>query len=200
VSITRLRLRITRMLALLVVLVCVFGTTKWAMTSPLIEESLFFLGIAMAGFGASGRAWATSFISGHKSSELITTGPYSLCRNPLYFFSLILAVGLGFCTETITVPVVIGLALLPIYHFQIKREEKLLAGVFGPDYDAYLATIPRFLPSGKLYSEPDEITVSPRLMKKGFFGIAFLLLLIGVAEMLEFLHQTGSLPVFFQVY
>jgi hypothetical protein len=154
----------------------------------------------MASFGAAGRAWATSYISGQKQKQLVRSGPYSLCRNPLYFFSMILGVGFGFCTETLTIPLLIAVVLAILYYFQIKREEKQLLALFGYDYDSYVATVPRFFPSFRHYSEPDEITISPRLLKNGLFGIAFLLILIGALELLEGLHQSGYLPVYYRIY
>jgi protein-S-isoprenylcysteine O-methyltransferase Ste14 len=176
------------------------GTTAWSLWSPIVEELLFFVGIAIAGFGAAGRAWATSFISGNKSRELVNTGPYSMCRNPLYLFSWMMGVGIGFCSETFTGPVVIGSGLLLLYHFQIKREEEHLLEMFGQPYEQYLATVPRFFPSWHAYNEPEEIRISPRVMKRGVFGIAFLLLLIGAMELLEVSHQSGLLPSLFRIY
>jgi protein-S-isoprenylcysteine O-methyltransferase Ste14 len=176
------------------------GAAYWSGRHPITEKSLFIVGVALAGFGATGRAWATSYISGQKLKNLVTTGPYSLCRNPLYFFSLILGVGFGFCTETFTMPVLIALVLTGLYYFQIKNEERRLQKKFGVEYDRYLAEVPCFFPSRRHFSEPDEITICPRLMKKGLFGIAFLLVLIGVFQLLEGLHQVGILPVLFRIY
>ena len=68
------------------------------------------------------------------------------------------------------------------------------------EYQLYLAEVPRFFPSYRHFSEPEEITICPRLLKKGLFGIAFLLILIGLLELVEGLHAGGLLPVFFQIY
>src|SRR4029079_667629 len=165
-----------------------------------MEKSLFILGLGIASIGAAGRAWAVSYISGHKIKRLIKSGPYSLCRNPLYFFSLLLGIGFGFCTETFTIPVLITIVLALLYYFQIRNEEQRLQRAFGVEYESYVAEVPRFFPTGRNFYEPDEITISPRLLKNGLFGIAFLLLLIGVFEFLQGLHQTGMLPTFFRVY
>ena len=197
---TRLRLRLTRVMALVVILIFALGSSEWELKDQFVEESLFFIGMALVGFGAAGRAWATSFISGNKSARLVTTGPYSMCRNPLYLFSWMIGMGLGFCTETLTAPFLIGSCLLVLYYFQIRCEERHLLGSFGRDYESYVAAIPRFFPSFQAYSEPEEILVSPRIMKKGFFGIAFLLLFVGVFELLEYSHQSGILPSLFHIY
>lgn len=195
-----LRLRLTRLLAICILVTCGVAVSYWSGAHPIVEKSLFITGIALAGFGAAGRAWATSYISGQKMKQLITTGPYSLCRNPLYFFSLILAVGVGFCTKTFGMPLIIAIFLVVLCHWQIRREEQRLLAQFGEPYRVYLTEVPRFFPSYRHYTEPEEITISPRLLKRGLFGIAFLLMLIGVLELLEGLHQAGSLPVLFHIY
>ena len=197
---SRLRLRLTRLLAICVFALFGGGAAYWAVTYPVVEKSLFITGIALAGFGAAGRAWATSYISGQKQKQLIRSGPYSLCRNPLYFFSMILGVGFGFCTETLTMPLLIAVVMGILSYFQIKREEAQLSTLFGYEYDAYVATVPRFFPSFRHYVEPEEITISPRLLKNGLFGIAFLLIIIGALELLEGLHQSGVLPVHYRIF
>jgi hypothetical protein len=176
------------------------GAAFWAGRHPIVEKSLFISGIGLASIGAAGRAWATSYISGLKRKQLVTGGPYSICRNPLYFFSMLLAVGFGFCTETLTIPLLLGSALALLYHFQINREEQQLSVLFGYEFDSYVASVPRFIPSYHQYAEPEFITIAPRLLKNGLFGIAFMLILIGALELLEGLHQAGVLPVLYQIY
>jgi protein-S-isoprenylcysteine O-methyltransferase Ste14 len=176
------------------------GAAYWTGTHPVMEKSLFILGLGIASIGAAGRAWATSYISGQKLTRLVKTGPYSMCRNPLYFFSMLLGIGFGFCTETLTMPIVVTAVLTCLYYFQIRNEERRLHLAFGAEYESYVTQVPRFFPSSRSFYEPDEITISPKLMKKGLFGIAFLLLLIGVFELLQGLHQSEMLPTLFHIY
>jgi protein-S-isoprenylcysteine O-methyltransferase Ste14 len=197
---SRLRLRLTRLMSICILATFGVGAAYWSGGHPVMEKSLFIVGLGLASIGAAGRAWATSYISGQKLKRLITTGPYSLCRNPLYFFSMLLGIGFGFCTETFTMPIVIAAVLTSLYYFQIRNEERRLQRAFGSQFESYTAAVPRFFPSRRHFSEPDEITISPRLLKKGLFGIAFLLLLIGVLEFLQGLHQTGLLPTLFRIY
>src|SRR5690242_2552426 len=51
--------------------------------------------------GAIGRVWVAAYISGRKTVELVTDGPYSITRNPLYFFSFIAYVGAGLAFEKV---------------------------------------------------------------------------------------------------
>jgi protein-S-isoprenylcysteine O-methyltransferase Ste14 len=176
------------------------GVTNWSFGHPLVEQSLFLTGITLAGFGAAGRAWATSYISGLKLKELVTSGPYSLCRNPLYFFSFILGIGFGFCTKTLTIPILTAAVMAILYHFQIRREERILAQQFGAEYQRYLATVPRFFPRLNNYHEAETVHISTKPLRKGMFGIAFLLILIGVIELMRGLHEAGILPKLFHIY
>jgi protein-S-isoprenylcysteine O-methyltransferase Ste14 len=177
-----------------------FGAAYWAIASPVVEESLFLVGLTIAGFGAAGRSWANSYIAGQKLKRLMTSGPYSMCRNPLYFFSMLLGVGIAFCSRTFTAPFVVAAVLAILYYFQIRQEEERLALRFGEEFRSYQAKVPRFIPSFQNYFEPDEIIVSPRVLKRGLFGIAFLLVLIGALDLIQKLHQSGYLPVLFRVF
>jgi len=197
---SRIRLYLTRLMVVGILVALAAGAAHWSTGHPLAEASFFTVGLALAGVGAAGRAWATSYISGLKLKQLVTTGPYSMCRNPLYFFSLLLGVGIALCTETFTMPAIVTIGLLALYYFQIRNEQRRMRAKFGTEYDQYLATVPCFVPSYRHFTEPEEITISPRLLKKGLFGVAFLLLLIGLLQCLEALHQTGWLPVFFPIY
>jgi hypothetical protein len=113
---------------------------------------------------------------------------------------MVLGIGLGFCTETLSVPLLVGIVLALLYFFQIQREEELLLQRFGREYEAYRAVVPCFIPAYQNYVEAEQIQISPRLLKKGLFGTAFLLILIGAIELLKALHVSGLLPVLFHVY
>jgi protein-S-isoprenylcysteine O-methyltransferase Ste14 len=189
-----------KFLAIGILVIFTTGSAYWVSRHPVVEKSLFIVGVALAGFGAAGRAWAISYVNSRSKKRLVTAGPYSLCRNPVYFFSLILGIGFGFCTETFTIPAFIATILGIAFYFQIRSEENKLLTAFGREYEAYLATIPRFVPSYRNFSEPDEMRISPRLLSKGLFGIALALVLIGALELLEGLHRSGALPSLFKIY
>ena len=81
-----------------------------------------------------------------KNHYLITQGPYSIVRNPIYLgmFGMILGTGLVFSHW--------WLALIAVVFFlvgnqiRIRAEEKLLREAFGKKFDDYAARVPAFIP------------------------------------------------------
>jgi protein-S-isoprenylcysteine O-methyltransferase Ste14 len=198
--VTRIPQAFGKLMAVGILVIFTAGSSYWISGHPLVEKSQFIVGLTLAGFGAAGRAWAISYVNRRKMKRLVTTGPYSLCRNPQYFFSLILGIGVGFCTATFTMPALIAVVLAIAFYFQIRSEEKALRTTFGSEFESYIATTPRFVPSYRNFSEPEEICIPPRLLTKGLFGFACVLISICSLELFEGLHQTGVLPTLFRIY
>ena len=92
-----------------------FWDTTWEVVS--------FILLLIAAFG---RVWTSAFISGRKDNELVTDGPYSISRNPLYFFSLLGYVGAGLAFEKLTVALGFGIIFLLSHWPTIFAEEKKL--------------------------------------------------------------------------
>ena len=62
------------------------------------------LGFVLVVFGSFGRIWASLYIEGNKTKNLVTSGPFSIVRNPLYFFSLIMLLGFSLALKAIYLP------------------------------------------------------------------------------------------------
>jgi protein-S-isoprenylcysteine O-methyltransferase Ste14 len=156
-----------------------------------VEIVLFMTGLALVGIATVGRLWCSLYISGRKDSELITTGPYSVSRNPLYFFSLLGFAGIGFATETITFGLALGLLFLIGYPAVIHREEAVLRSRFGAVFDAYCARTPRFFPSCAKFVEPESYVVNPRLFRRTMGDVVWFIWFVGIIELVEALHELG---------
>lgn len=175
-----------------VALACVSERT-WPLNSP-TAVTLEALGLTMILFGAFGRVWCAGHIAGRKNKDLVALGPYSIMRNPLYFFSMFAFVGSGLCFDSIALGLIF-LAVFLITHFPtILAEEKFLRGAFGAEYDAYCARVPRFFPNPALFVKATEVTISIKaftrsLLEAGLMPLAFL-----GAQGIVRLHDAGALP------
>ena len=150
-----------------------FGESRWE-TSPLIEESLMLLACFMAGIGAFGRIWCSLYIAGYKNNVLVTDGPYSMCRNPLYFFSFVGSIGVSCATETFTIPLLTALA-------------------FGIYYPSVIPSLSRLKPPPAAYS------VNPATFTHNIVDALWFIWFIGIFEFISGLHEAGILPVWFLI-
>jgi protein-S-isoprenylcysteine O-methyltransferase Ste14 len=140
---------------------------------------LFAIGAILTIVGSTGRTWCLVLIAGRKDKQLMTAGPYSVCRNPLYLFSLIGTVGVGLATRTVTVPCVAFTAFLIYYVGVIRSEQSRLARTHGDAFKAYISDVNALFPSFRTYhplGETQEVFVRPflkGLMDNGWFILAF---------------------------
>jgi protein-S-isoprenylcysteine O-methyltransferase Ste14 len=101
-------------------------------------------GAVVCAAGAAVRTWAAGHI--RKRETLAVTGPYAFTRNPLYFGSFLMGCGVLLMGRHPWAAALILAVLVPVYHAVIRREEQLLAGMFGEAYAAYAREVPRFFP------------------------------------------------------
>jgi protein-S-isoprenylcysteine O-methyltransferase Ste14 len=190
-----------RKLGLLVVLATLgvlflFGTSRWP--SP-AEDLIEWVGVALIFVCVCGRTWCSLYIGGRKTSELVTAGPYSISRNPLYLFSIIGAVGVGAQLGSVAVAALAGIFAWTVHLLVVLQEERLLSAEHGDAYRAYLAAVPRFLPRFALWRDVDMLHVSPRIVKRTFLDACMFIAAIPVAAILDVLHDLGWLRVLFHL-
>lgn len=195
-----MRIRHTRIFAVIPIVVLLFSRSAWEDVQPLVPMALFLTGLLLAALAALGRLWCSLYIAGNKDAKLIQQGPYSLCRNPLYFFSFLGAVGVGMATETFTAPVVLGVVFLLYYPAVIREEEGKLREVFGDEFDDYCMRVPRFFPNHVEFEEPKSCEVNPRVYRRHIFSALWFIWIIGWLELFEELHEAGFVPVWFRLY
>ena len=104
--------------------------------------SYIFLGY---GFYLLSAAWKVLY-EAQRRGVLATTGPYSRIRHPQYVaFVLIL---LGFLLQWPTLLTLLMFPILLVMYARLAvREEAEMHKQFGPDFEAYVARTPRFVPS-----------------------------------------------------
>ena len=136
----------TRLLGIGALGLALVSGSLWAINGQeLVAELLFGLGLVAAVAGFLGRLWTLCYVGDRKKRELVTTGPYSMCRHPLYFFSLLGGVGLGLCMERIAVAALFVLLCAAFFPFWLRNEERFLEEQF-PGYAGYRREVPALLP------------------------------------------------------
>ena len=121
-----------------------------------VEQSLQFsvIGFILLIFGCFGRIWASLYIEGNKTKNLITNGPFMMVRNPLYFFSLIILIGFCFALKSLFLPIGLILIFIVFHVPTIANEERKLRDIHGELFDDYVRSTPRLIPNIFKYKKP----------------------------------------------
>lgn len=196
-ALNKSRIFISKIIAAAVFL-CVFLTYGVVAIDGFLHEIFDTAGLLLIAVCALGRLYTTAFLGGSKNERLITHGPFSVVRNPLYVFSLIGFTGVGFLSNHIVFMVFVPLAFWGLYTLLVAREEMFLEKHFGAEYTAYKAVVPRFFPKFSGYHNLDEITVNTKLLKKGALDAIWWFSAYPLVELAEYLQENGWIdPLFF---
>lgn len=108
------------------------------------------------------RIWAVGYAgsetrttNGVGGSNLVTQGPYSYLRNPLYFGNVLIYIGIGIMSYALF-PYLQILAFLYFtfqYYCIILNEEDYLKNTFAEKFSEYTKTVNRFFPFKNKLSE-----------------------------------------------
>jgi protein-S-isoprenylcysteine O-methyltransferase Ste14 len=164
-----------------------------------IHEFVETAGILLIFLGIVGRLWSTLYIGGRKSAQVVTGGPYSITRNPLYLFSSIAAIGVGAQMGSFVIAAGFGVLCAVAFHFVILREEKYLTEALGSPYRAYVARVPRFFPKLSLYHEGDTGSFRPRLLLTTLLDGMVFFVAVPLFEVVDAAQVAGTLPVLFRL-
>jgi protein-S-isoprenylcysteine O-methyltransferase Ste14 len=83
------------------------------------------------------------------AEELVTTGIFNHCRNPLYVGNILMLLGVGVLSNSLLYVAVIMPLFLVIYQAIVLAEENFLRGKFGLSFDKYCSRVNRWIPSLK---------------------------------------------------
>lgn len=121
---------------------------------------LMLVGLAFTLAGVFVRGWAAGAI--RKNQMLTTHGPYAFTRNPLYFGSFLIGVGLGIASGVLWILGAVVVVFALIYGNTMHREEKRLAELFGDEFERYASAVPRFVPRPAAWSDVLGLTSPAR--------------------------------------
>ena len=194
----RMRRLVLAVMVVAMIVALLFGQSVFPPDTP-IHETIEMVGVLLIFLGVIGRLWSTLYIGGRKSAEVVTGGPYSITRNPLYLFSSMAAAGVGAQMGSIVATIGFGALCAVAFHIVILREEKFLKTAMGESYRAYLARVPRFFPKLSLYKEGDTGSFKPRLLLNTLLDGLVFLVAMPVFEAIDTAQTSGVLPVLFRL-
>lgn len=169
------------------------GDSSWP-SGTFVHEAIEYLGLVLIVLCICGRMLCTLYIGGRKIDLLVTDGPYSMVRNPLYTLSIIGAVGAGAQLGSFVLTAATGAVAYLVFLLVVLKEEQVLSVRFGTTYEDYLARVPRFFPNFSLWKDTDKVEANPRLVRVTALDASIFLLSIPLAEGFEYLHDVGLLP------
>jgi protein-S-isoprenylcysteine O-methyltransferase Ste14 len=121
-------------------------------------------GVAFVALGQGVRLWAVHHIGvisrtrSERLGPLVSTGPFSHVRNPLYLGNIALWLGFTFSAGLPWLAPIVLIVLAVEYHAIVRWEEGLLTSRLGDSYRAYLTRVPRWIPTLRGNIRPVVIT------------------------------------------
>lgn len=184
-------------LALVVAAAALLALVSQSLWAPggALHEIVEFTGLALIVLAIVGRTWCTIYIGGRKKHVLVADGPYSLCRNPLYVFSIAGVAGIGMATGSLLVGLGLAAAVWFVFDRVVRREELYLAEHHGAAFAAYRAVTPRWLPRFSAWHDVEAVEAQPERIVITFREAALMLVALPLLELVEWLQESGWLPV-----
>lgn len=192
-------LRIRLMQSMYLLLLAVVATSDGRLlhgAGALLAQSAGFLLVVAA---VLGRLWTTLFIAGRKDRQLAQDGPFSVCRHPLYFFSIVAALGIGLTTLSLTLTIALPVIFGVIVVATARREDAMLHASHGAAWREYRDRVPAFWPAWSQARTLESVTVPLRIYRKAFFDAASFLGLWLLVLVIENLRAGGAWPAPFSL-
>lgn len=125
-----------------------------ALAKPELRLSVFIIGLLLSLIGEGLRIRSIRYAGGATrtrrvgASDLVTDGPFSLTRNPLYLANMMMYTGYALASFSCFpyLPVLTLLFFALQYGLIISLEESTLRKLFGNQYVEYCRAVPRLFP------------------------------------------------------
>jgi len=188
------RIKLLRTVFVLFALSALFTGHPW-MGRWGIDCAVKSVGYVLLAAGLGFRLWAILYIGSRKSKELITEGPYSLCRNPLYLGTFAIYLGAALCLENLVLCILFVGVVIPVHLLVVLSEERQLSELFPQEYDEYRKKVPRFRISRKNYSTPKNLTISTKVVQRAALEAFIIASIPPLGHVIEVLQVQEILPV-----
>ena len=157
------------------------------------------LGFFLVEAAVLGRLWATLFIAGRKSAELVVDGPYASSRHPLYACSIIGALGIGLSTRSVALTFALPVAIGCSVALAARREDAALSSSHDATWRNYRDAVPAFWPAFWQDRLPETVAVSTRIYRRAFLDAASFLTLWLSVLLIDGLHAGGAWASLFRL-
>jgi protein-S-isoprenylcysteine O-methyltransferase Ste14 len=175
--------------------VLLFVGSGWRADYPLVSTAVERVGLVLIALCIVGRTWCAMYIGGRKKVDLVTEGPYSLVRHPLYLFSIIGAAGIGALWGSIVVSASLALVTAAILSSIARKEEEFMRASFGDPYEIYRSRVGRFLPRPANWVDAEVLAVRPAPVVRTFAQSSLFLLGLPAAELVQWAQGAGITPI-----
>jgi protein-S-isoprenylcysteine O-methyltransferase Ste14 len=147
------------------------------------DRRMFLAGCVVMLGGEAIRFWCQRYIGGSSRTRgsspgaaLVSGGPYSMVRNPLYVANLLLTLGTALLSGRPLFVAAAAAVFLTQYIPIVRWEESRLLEQFGDEYAAYRATVPRWIPRSRPRSvaghEPPSLTRIVQIERRSLLAVA----------------------------
>lgn len=197
-TLEKYRLPLSKAVVFLIVVLMVFTASRWNFSALSVwaSDSVALICLLIA---CLGRVWCIMYIGGQKNSSVVSAGPYSMVRNPLYVFSFIGVLGIALMTHSLVIAFLLLVFYVGIYPFVVAKEEANLHKLFGAPYQKYCERTPRFIPSLKLYSTEGRVEADTRRLERSLFDSGCFVLAFVALSGIRMAHDAGIIPIFFRL-
>ncbi len=167
------------------------------------DDAIEVMGLVFILLGQLLRISARGYKSEHSrdGQDLVSGGPYSLVRNPMYLGIFFIGLGIVLVIFYWWAALIFLAGFAIRYVMLLLNEERKLHSLFGNTYVAYQKTVPRLFPSFKALLQKDVSEYLPlkwRWVQKEIGSVAAVLLLVEAIELLEEFRAEGIKSLFYE--
>lgn len=185
--------------ALIIVALSLFTESAWRNVT-LMHDLIQAAGLVLILSGALGRIWSSLYLNGRKNTELMTHGPYSLTRNPLYVFSIMGVTGMGLLSGSLLTGLISGGLIYLVFNWVIAQEEDTLQMIFGAPYTNYKKHVPRLGITLRQWNNPENLEISMKALGRTVREALCFLLAGPFFILLNYLHKDSIMPVVWHLF
>jgi protein-S-isoprenylcysteine O-methyltransferase Ste14 len=192
------RIRFMQAWYLLVLVLVALSGGRWF--NGWVGVKVTLLGLVLIAAAALGRIWTSVHIAGRKDEQLVTFGPYSRCRHPLYALSILGGLGVGLATRSLLITAATLLVMSVLHLRAIRAEERFLLERHGEKFKDYCRDVPMLWPRHSGFKNPETTTINLPVFWKAFLDAGSFVAIFVLIQLLDALRTTGFWPTLFDLW